>query len=93
MLAVSLSLLALAWGLWLMFLIRYPMRWAEIIDAIHFRLARYGLSSEWMKRAEKGVTLKTLVGVTVILMLCSLAVTLRHPDALGNFLRAHPLMR
>jgi len=89
MLACTLAVLALGWGLWLMFMLRYPSRWAQTIDSIHVRLARYGLSFEWMKRAEKGITLKTVVGSTVILMLACLAIVLLHPDALSNFLRAH----
>jgi len=93
MLAVALCLLAFTWALWLMYMIRYPKQWAERIDGIHSWLSRHGLSFEWMKRAEKGYTLKAVVGLTVILTLCSLVVTLRHPDALSNFLRAHSLSR
>jgi hypothetical protein len=88
MLTVLLTLSALAWGFWLMLMIRYPRQWAGAIDALHLRLARYGLASEWMKRFEKGLLLKTIVGLTTILILTCLAVTLRHPDALSNFLRS-----
>jgi hypothetical protein len=58
MLALGLSILALAWGLWLTYMLRYPVRWAQTVDAIHIHLARYRLSSERIKRAEKGLTLR-----------------------------------
>jgi len=69
MLALALSVLALAWAMWLTFMVRYPTQWAEKVDAIHSHLARYGLSSEWMKRAEKGMVLKALVGAIVVITL------------------------
>ena len=80
--------MAIVWGLWFAFLIRYPSKWAATIDAIHLRLARYGLSVEQMKGAEKGLTLRLIVGTTVIVILLCLAITLLHPDALSIFLQA-----
>jgi hypothetical protein len=70
-------------------MVRYPKRWAEQVDAIHRRLARHGLSFEWMKQLEKGIFLKTLVGATVVVVLASLVETLRHPDALSAFFHAY----
>ncbi len=86
---LALSVLALAWAMWLTFMVRYPTQWAAKVDAIHSHLARYGMSSERMKRAEKGMVLKAIVGATVVLMLTSLVVTLRHPHALAAFYHAH----
>jgi hypothetical protein len=88
MLIACLILGGLGWGLWLAYMVRYPQQWAGTIDALHVRLARHGLSLEWMKRAEKGPLLKAIVGVTTVLILTCLAVTLRHPDALSSFLLA-----
>jgi hypothetical protein len=51
--ALTLSFLALVWALWFTQMIRYPTRWAKTIDAIHLHLARYGLSSERMKRLKR----------------------------------------
>jgi len=91
MLAVILAVLAVGWGVWLTYMIRYPDQWAQKVDAIHARLAPICLSFDWMKRFEKGVTVKVIVGATVVLMLTALVVASRHPDALSNFLRAsHP---
>jgi hypothetical protein len=89
MLDLGLALLALAWGLWLTFMIRYPLRWAETVDAIHAQIARCGVSADWMKQAEKGLALKSVVAVTVILVLTCLAILVLHPDALSNFVREH----
>jgi hypothetical protein len=88
-LAIVLSVVAVAWALWLTFMVRYPTQWAEKVDAIHSRLARYGLSVEWMKQLEKGIFLKALVGATVVIVLASLVETLRHPDALSAFFHAY----
>jgi hypothetical protein len=89
MLATVFLVTAVAWALWLTFMVRYPKRWAEQVDAIHSRLARYGLSFERMKELEKGIFLKALVGATVVVVLASLVETLRHPDALAVFFHAY----
>ena len=88
MLPLVLLFLAVSWSMWLTYMLRYPGQWAGKVDAIHSYLARYGLSSDSMKRAEKGLLLKAIVGATVVVMLSCLAVTLLHPDALSAFFHA-----
>ena len=90
MLAIGLAIFSVVWALWLCYLIRYPARWRGHLDRLHVRLQVYGLSVPWMKRAEQGITLKVLVAATTFISLCCLAIVLRHPDALANFLHHHP---
>jgi hypothetical protein len=88
MLTWTVAIFSVAWGLWLSFIFRYPVRWSGFIDRVHLRLGAYGLSAEWMRRAEKGITLKLLVAGTTIVSLACLAILLKHPTALDYFL--HP---
>jgi hypothetical protein len=88
MLTWAVTIFSLAWGLWLSFMCRYPARWSEFIDRLQLRLGAHGLSPEWMRSAEKGVTLKVIVAATTIASLACLAILLKHPTALEAYL--HP---
>ena len=87
MLTWAVAIFSLAWGLWFAFMFRYPGPWARFIDRLHTRLGAHGLSSDWMRRAEKGVALKVLVAMTTIISLACLVILLKHPTALESFLR------
>lgn len=89
MLEIGLALVAVVWASWFAFMIRYPQHWSSAIDAIHARLSPWGLSASWMQRAEKGHVLKFIVGATAFVTLVCLAILIRHPDALSNFIRSH----
>jgi hypothetical protein len=86
MLSGAIAIFAIAWALWFTFMCRYPGPWSRFIDRIHVRLADCGLSFEWMRRAEKGATLKVLVAVTTVASLACLAILLKHPTALEAYL-------
>ena len=87
MLAFILAIFAVTWALWLTFQIRYPSRWQARIDRQHEFLRQYGLSSRWMQKHEKGMTLKVLVGFTTVITLMCLVILLRYPHALDYLLK------
>ena len=83
------SIFSLGWALWLTYMLRYPARWSAIVDRYHKKLQAYGLSAHWMQSAEKGVALKLLVATTVLISLTCVAVLLKHPTALNDFIHEH----
>jgi hypothetical protein len=89
MLIAFLALIAFSFGLWFTYMVRYPKRWVARVDAFHQSLRPYGLSFQWMQRMEKGISLKILVVVTAVLTLSCVAVLLRHPTAMSDFLQEY----
>jgi hypothetical protein len=89
MLIAVLVIAAVACGLWLTYMVRYPKKWEARIDGLHHNLRSYGLSSDWMREMEKGIALKVLVITLTVLIHWCIAVLLRHPTALTDFLLEH----
>jgi hypothetical protein len=89
MLLAGLAVAAVSAALLLTYMVRYPKRWGARIDDFHQSIRPYGLSFAWMQKMEKGITLKILVLGTTMLILCCIAVLLRHPAAMTDFLREY----
>ncbi len=89
MLLACLAVAAVCSALLFTYMVRYPQRWGVRIDVFHQSIRPYGLSFAWMQKMEKGVTLKILVVVTTVLILCSIAVLLRHPSAMTDFFQEY----
>jgi hypothetical protein len=56
----------------------YPAKWSAIVDSEHALLGRIGLHSERVKNLEKGLFIKLVVALTIILAVASIGVVVAY---------------
>ena len=73
-LLTGLIIFCILWSAWLAFMIFDPARWSAFVDWEHALLGRIGLSSERVKHLEKGLFLKLVVALTILLALAAIGI-------------------
>jgi hypothetical protein len=56
----------------------YPAKWSAFVDWEHALLGRIGLHSERVKNLEKGLFIKLVVALTIILAVASIGVIVAY---------------
>jgi hypothetical protein len=63
---------SILWSAWLALMIFRPAKWSAFVDWEHAILGRIGLHSERVKNLEKGLFIKLVVALTIILAVASI---------------------
>ena len=69
---------SILWSAWLALMIFRPAKWSAFVDWEHAILGRIGLHSERVKNLEKGLFIKLVVALTIILAVASIGVIVAY---------------
>jgi hypothetical protein len=74
----GLIIFSVLWSDWLARMVFYPVKWSAFVDWEHALLGRIGLHSERVKNLEKGLFIKLVVALTLILAVASIGVIVAY---------------
>ena len=66
------------WSALLAFMVFRPAKWSAFVDWEHALLGRIGLHSERVKALEKGLFIKLVVALTILLAVASIGVIVAY---------------
>ena len=69
---------SILWSAWLALMVFRPAKWLAFVDWEHAILGRIGLHSERVKNLEKGLFIKLVVALTIILAVASIGVIVAY---------------
>jgi hypothetical protein len=69
---------SILWSAWLAFMVFRPAKWSAFVDCEHALLGRIGLHSERVKNLEKGLFIKLVIALTILLAVISIGVILAY---------------
>jgi hypothetical protein len=69
---------SIVWSALLAFMVFCPAKWSAFVDWEHALLGRIGLHSERVKNLEKGLFIKLVVALTILLALASIGVIVAY---------------
>ena len=79
-LLIGLIVFGILWSAWLAFMIFRPKKWSAFVDWEHALLGWIGLYSERVKNLEKGLFIKLVVALTLILAAVSIGIIVAYYD-------------
>jgi hypothetical protein len=79
-LLIGLIVFGILWSAWLALMVFRPEKWSAFVDWEHAILGRIGLHSERVKNLEKGLFIKLVVAMTIILAAVSIGIIVAYYD-------------